>query len=248
MIPVQRSKTDKIDAAVLCDYARRMPFTPWQPPENDLRELRQVARRIQALTTTDCTRERERLHAAKATQTSSAVVVNDLEVNTRHLKRRIDEMTRQAMKIVRRSSVLSRAYEHVTSVGGIAEKSAVQLLGELMVLPDDMSVREWVAHAGLDVKHYRSGRSVERRSSISKEGNMRIRRALFMPAQVAIRCEPNVRAFYKKLVEGRGKAKMVAIVAVMRKLLHSIYAMLKHGQDFEGEKFYQIPKKAAATA
>ena len=117
-----------------------------------------------------------------------------------------------------------------------------------MVLPEDMSVREWVAYAGLDVKRYRSGRSVERRSRISKEGNMRIRRALFMPAQVAIRCEPNVRAFYKKLVEGRGKAKMVAIVAVMRKLLHAIYGMLKHDQDFQGEKFYQIPEKVVATA
>ena len=114
---MQRTKTDRIDAAVLCDYTRRMPFTPWEPPEGDLRELRQVTRRIQALTT-DCTRERERLHAAKVTQTTSSVVVNDLEVNIRHLKRRIDEMTRQAMKIVRRSSLLNRAYEHVTSVGG----------------------------------------------------------------------------------------------------------------------------------
>lgn len=244
---MQRSKTDKIDAAVLCDYARRMPFTPWEPPEGVLRELRQVARRIQALTV-ERTREKERLHAARSTLAMSAVVTNDIEVNIRHLTRRIEELTRQAMKIVGRSAVLERAFDHVTSVRGIAEASAVQLLGELMVLPDDMSVREWVAHAGLDVKHHRSGRSVERRARISKEGNMRIRRALFMPAQVAIQWEPNVGAFYEKLVEKRGKPKMVAVVAVMRKLLHAIYGMLKHDQDFDGEKFYRIPKKVPATA
>jgi hypothetical protein len=49
-----------------------------------------------------------------------------------------------------------------------------------------------------------------------------------MPAHVAVRHEPNVGAFYQKLLD-RGKPKMVAIVAVMRKLLHAIYGMLKHG-------------------
>jgi hypothetical protein len=53
-----------------------------------------------------------------------------------------------------------------------------------------------------------------------------------------------VRAFYDKLLR-RGKKPMVAIVAVMRKLLHSIYGMLKHKQDFDGQKFYRIPVSAA---
>ena len=53
-----------------------------------------------------------------------------------------------------------------------------------------------------------------------------------------------MRAFYDHLTE-QGKPKMVAVVAVMRKLLHSLYGMLKHGADFEGAKFYQIaPEKA----
>ena len=46
-------------------------------------------------------------------------------------------------------------------------------------------------------------------------------------------------AFYEKLL-GRGKTKMQANVAVMRKLLHAIYGMLKHDRDFEGEKFYAL--------
>jgi hypothetical protein len=60
-----------------------------------------------------------------------------------------------------------------------------------------------------------------------------------MPALVAIRWEENIRAFYEQLIE-RGKKPLVAIVAVMRKLLHAIYGMLKHDSDFDGEKFYQI--------
>lgn len=68
-----------------------------------------------------------------------------------------------------------------------------------------------------------------------------------MPALVAIQHEPNVGAFYDKLV-GRGKKPIVATVAVMRKLLHATYGMLKHNQDFRGEKFYRISEKTPATA
>lgn len=235
---MERSKTDKVDAAVLCDYASRMPFVAWHPPEESVLELRQIARRIQALTV-ERTRERGRLHAAQASRTTSPIVVNDIEVNLRHLERRIDELVRQALKVVRRSGPLEAAYGHLTSVGGIAAKSAIALMGELMALPEGMSVREWVAHAGLDVRQHRSGDSVQARPRISKVGNRNVRRALYMPAQVAIQREPHVRAFYEGLLE-RGKPKMVAVVAVMRKLLHAIYGMLKHDADFDGEKFYRL--------
>ena len=61
-----------------------------------------------------------------------------------------------------------------------------------------------------------------------------------MPALVATQHDPNIRAFYQKLVD-RGKTKMQAIVAVMRKLLHALHGMLRTGSDFVGEKFYVIP-------
>ena len=49
-----------------------------------------------------------------------------------------------------------------------------------------------------------------------------------------------MQAFYQKLID-RGKKPMVAIVAVMGKLLHAIYGMLKHDQDLDGQKFYRLP-------
>lgn len=240
---MQRSKTDEVDAAVLCDFARRMPFQAWKPPGPEQRELREIARRIQALTVAH-TREQGRRHAATSSASSSAVVVNDIEVHLRHLTRRIDELLRQARKVVRQQEALQRAFDHLTSVRGIATKSAVLLLGELAVLPEDMTVRQWVAYAGLDVRHRRSGTSLHRKPCISKIGNKHIRRALYMPALVAIRSEPAVGAFYQKLRD-RGKPALVAIVAVMRKLLHSIYGMLKYDADFDGTKFYQPAPETA---
>ncbi len=112
-------------------------------------------------------------------------------------------------------------------------------MAELSTLPGDMDVRQWVAHAGIDPMQFQSGTSVDKPSRISRRGNAHLRRALFLPALVAVQHEPNVNAFYEKLL-GRGKSKMQANVAVMRKLLHAIYGMLKHDRDFDGEKFYVL--------
>ena len=116
-----------------------------------------------------------------------------------------------------------------------------------MVLPADMTVRQWVAHSGLDVRHVTSGTSAHKPPRISKRGNAHLRRTLYMPALVAARHEPHIRPFYEQLVAA-GKKPLQALVAMMRKLLHAIYGMLRTNTDFDGSKFRRLPHTAAAPA
>jgi transposase len=240
----QRSKTDRADARTILAFAQRMPFEPWAPPSAPLVELRAIARRIADLTV-QRTAERNRLAALRTSGAHSRLVANDLAVNIRHLERRIDRLVAEGLAVVEHDTPLSAAYGHLTSVRGIAAKSAIQLLPELLVLPVDMTAKQWVAHAGLDPREYESGSSVRGRVRISKVGNVHIRRALYMPALVAARSEPNVRAFYHELL-ARGKRPMVALVAVMRKLLHALHGMLRHDADFEGHRFRAAPVTVTA--
>ncbi len=233
-----RSKNDPMDAGSTLEYAKRMPFVPWEPPSLEILELRAISRRISALTV-ERTREKNRLHALQASKESSQFVVNDIEVNIRHLDRRIDGLTSEAEKVIPRSPTAAKLFPLLVSVKGIATASAVQILPELLVLPAGLSPRQWVAHAGLDPSEHKSGTSVDRPTRISKVGNKNLRRALYMPALVASQHEPNVRAFYEHLLE-KGKKPLQAIVAVMRKLLHAIFGMLKSGKAFDGEKFYKM--------
>ena len=172
-------------------------------------------------------------------QRGHPLVRRDIEVNIRHIERRIEHLRDQALTLIGQHGALLQAFELLVSIKGIAEASAISILGELVVLPTDMTVRQWVAHTGLDPRHVQSGSSIHKPARISKAGNKYLRAALYMPALVAIQHEPNVAAFYDKLV-ARGKTKMQAIIAVMRKLLHAIFGMLKHGADFDGKKFYAI--------
>ena len=140
---------------------------------------------------------------------------------------------------------LARRLESLTEMHA-AEKNrlhAAQLspaLPAIAVLSPDLDVRQWVAQAGLDPRQHSSGSSVHKKPRISKNGNRHLRRALYMPALVAIRHEPHLRAFYSHLL-ARGKAKMQALVAVMRKLLHAIFGMFKHQQPFQGARLFALP-------
>lgn len=109
--------------------------------------------------------------------------------------------------------------------------------GSWVLIPGNCDVRQWVAYAGLDPRQYKSGESVERRVRISKAGSRHLRRALFMPALVAVRHDPHFRAFYRQLL-AKGKQKMVALVAIMRKLLHGIYGIFKSQQPFDAVKLF----------
>ena len=239
---LQRSSTDTTMAVALREYAARMEFVAWTPPAAAVREVRAIARRLAALTL-EKARELNRHHAASATADTPAVVLNDVAVNVRHLERRIADLERHAVALITAAPELQPAYRHLLSVCGIAATTAIQLLGELLVLPADMTARQWVAHSGLDVRHVVSGSSVHKAPRISKQGNANVRRILYMPALVASQRDPHVRAFYAQLLAA-GKKPMQALVAVMRKLLHAIWGMLKTDTDFDGSKFRKLPETA----
>ncbi len=235
---MRRAKTDRVDPQVILDYLERMPFRVWEPPRRQLFELRALARRMYQLTR-DADREKNRRHASVRVRSHDAVIGNDIDVNVRHLKRRIQRLQVRAEEVVQSDVELTERFDRLMSVKGIAEVSAIRILAELMFLPEDMRSNQWVAYVGLDPVPNESGKMIRTRR-ISKKGNKYLRAVLYMPALVAIKYSANVKAFYEKLLL-RGKAKLQGIVAVMRKLLVAIWGMFKNRQNFDEEKFYKIP-------
>ena len=155
-----------------------------------------------------------------------------------YLEAQIEPLRRQVRDIIAVDEQLQHIFDLLINVTGIAAASAIQLLGEPLVLPDDMSAKRWVAMAGLDPRTHQSGSSVNKKPRRSKAGNRYLRIALFMPALSAARHDPNVRAYCQHLIENRGLKKLQARWAVMRKLLHAIHAMLKNRASFDSRRFY----------
>lgn len=235
---LQRGKTDSLDAAVILEFLERMPFKPWQPPSDEVLEIQHISRRIVQLTA-DLSRERNRRHAALRLGNIGRVVANDTAVTMRHLQRRIDALEQTGLDLIESIPELKQKLDIITSTTGIAKKTGPRILIELVGLPQEMTGPQWVAYAGLDPRPHESGTSTSKPRRISKAGNRYLRNALYFPALVASRHDPNVKAFYQQLVN-RGKKPIQAIVAVMRKLLLAIWGMFKNNTPWDGNKFYKI--------
>ena len=236
---MKNSKTDAVDAETLAQYAERMDFVAWTRPSDDKIAVRGFARRIDALTRQKAA-AKNHLHALSASQETPKAVLRDVNLSISQLEKRISRLGREARVLVREHPELERVFLLLVSVKGIAETSAIALMGELLLLPPGLSHREWVKFAGLDPRAFDSGKSVHKPARLAKAGNRHIRSALYMPALSAKQHDPHVKAYFQHLVDN-GKKPLQAVCAVMRKLLHAIHGMLKYNKPFDNARFYAIP-------
>ena len=236
---MKNSKTDVVDANTLAEYAARMDFVAWTRPSDESIALRSFARRINALTGQKAA-AKNHLHALTATSETPKAVIKDAKLAITQLEKRIDRLTAEALIMIGKHPELTRILQLLVGIKGIGNTSAIALMGELLLLPPELSHREWVKFAGLDPRAFDSGKSVHKKTRISKAGNRHIRSALYMPALSAKQHDPHVKAYFQHLV-ANGKKPLQAVCAVMRKLLHAIHGMLKNNEPFDNTRFYAIP-------
>jgi len=232
----RRSKTDRVDARLIALYAQKADFVRWEPAGETSTHLRLISRRIDERTRQKAA-DKCRLHALRAGGTCPRCVEKDVRGSIRNHEKSIERMRKQAREIIKAEDALCQRYKLLLSIPGVGEVSAVRLLAELCVMPDCLSARQWTAYAGLDPVHRESGTSVRTPSRISRAGNARLRNALFFAAMVAMRTDSHARAFTEKLTR-KGKKKIQALVALMRKLLHAIWGMFKTKTTFNGSLLF----------
>lgn len=232
---MRRAKTDRVDARMLLEFALRMDFVRWQRPDASRLMLRTFARRLGDLNKMR-TAELNRLHAYTATGTTPAAILDDIREGIVALEERIEALTEAAVKFILADTELAVVYRAFDAVKGVGPATAISVMGELLLLPADMTCRQVVAHAGLDPRPKETGGPEMGHRKISKVGNSHLRGALWMPALTAVVHNPAARAHYQHLI-ARGKGKMVALVAICRKLLQALWRMLQTGEAFDPHRF-----------
>jgi len=236
---MQRNKTDASDANILAQFTERMDFVKWTSPVGEVLDIRACGRRLISLSK-EKTKAKNQLHAYGRTKRTPGFVIEDIQLSIRQIEDQTDRLISHALRLIKQCEFLKERYRRLTSMKGIADKTAIKLLGELGVLAMDMSAKQWVAHAGLYPRSFESGTSVKKRTYIGKVGNRYIREALYMAALSASSHDPHVRGFYLHMVEDNGLTKLQAICAVMRKMLLAMHGMLKENKPFEGARFYNL--------
>jgi transposase len=223
---LSRTKTDKADAALIARFAAAAKPRVWVPLQPEQRQLQALVRRLQAIQRMR-QQERNRLEL----EATDSAVAESLREHLAHLDQQIRHLQQRLRIHVRSHSNLQQQTDLLQSIPGIGATTAFAVLAEIPDLAQWPSARQAAAYAGLTPRHRQSGSSVRGRPRLSKIGNPRLRRALYLPAVVAMRANPILRAFAARLL-ATGKPKMAVVGAVMRKLLHQAYGVLKHSSPF----------------
>jgi transposase len=223
-----RNKTDKIDAALIREYAALFNPQPWKPPSPAMRRLCEL-QTVRAGILKNRAEWQNRIASGLGDSTATrlaAMTIDHFTTQLEAIDHAIDETIDQDTELRSRRDLL-------LSITGVGETLAGLLLAEM---PEPGSLRhsgQIVAYAGLNPSHYQSGSSINHPTRISKIGNATLRSALYMPALSAMRFNPAIAALVARLKSaGRLKPKQI-VVAAMRKLLVLCFGVLKTGKRFD---------------
>jgi len=226
---MQRNKTDKQDSATIATFCAQTTPAPWTPPTDAQRKLRALVRHREALIKTRIQQQNRRSDATDADVCASLQLLLDT------LTAEITKVEQQIKAHLAQHPALRANAQLLQTIVGFGLVTVQKLLAEFPDLEHYESANAAAADAGLTPAHYESGTSVRRRPRLSKVGKAAVRAALYWPAITAMTHCPVMKQFAARLA-GRGKAKGVIIGAVMRKLLHIAYGVLKHKTPYDPTK------------
>jgi len=224
---LHRHKTDRADAWLIAQYCQLHRPDLWLPQDEAQSRLQQLSRRLQSL---EKMRQQER-NRYQSGLTDPAVLAS-LQRIIEQLDQEIQQINRDMDQLIRQQQHLKHDLRLLVSIKGIGKKTARLLLAELGDIRRFDSPKQLVAFVGIAPQHFQSGSSVRKRSSISKQGNVRVRTGMYMPAVVSIRWNPACHALAQRLKTKRKPGKVI-VIALMRKLLHQIFGVLKSGKLFD---------------
>ncbi len=215
------AKTDRVDARVLAHFAAVAPADPTPLPEPALQALRELVDRRRELLALR-TAERNRL------ATADAAVQPFLQAHLDWLAEQVPPLWQAIQDALAALPRWRQTAARLDTAPGVGELTAVTLVVELPEL-GTLSRQEIAALAGVAPFHRDSGQQRGQRRCWG--GRPAARTALYFAALAAVRGEPTLRAVYQRL-RAKGKPAKVALVAVMRKLLVALNAMVRDGKDW----------------
>ena len=220
-----RTKTDKVDAQLIAEFCFERNPTTWQAPSPAEQALRAMVLRLDALQIMR-TQEGNRLEVARE------AIRAGIENHIAWLDQEIKALAKAIRDHINDDPDMKRKQDLLDSIPGIGERTIAVFLSYYADTERFENARKAVAFAGLDPHHHESGTSVKIKPRMSKVGHTFIRKALYMPAMVTLYKTAWGKTFRDRLAAS-GKPPMLIIGAMMRKLIHVAFGVLKSGKSFD---------------
>jgi len=224
-----RNKNDQIDAGLIARYCAAMAPAPWDAPSREQRQLRAWSNRLIALQDMR-QQEANRLEAHEVAKQHE--LIDHVQAHIVWLNQQIAQIEKDIDDHIDRHPDLKHDAELIETIPGLGRTTAAKILGHVGNVRRFESAKALAAFIGVTPRQRQSGSSVRGRTMMCRMGNPRLRAALFLPSLVAKRHNPLLRQFAARL-EASGLSKMAVAGAVMRKLVHLVYGVVKSGKPFD---------------
>jgi len=222
-----RTKTDQVDARLIANFCAERNPAPWQAPSANEQALRAMVLRLESLQSMR-TQESNRL------EVSRDVVKPSIAAHIDWLDEQIKELAKDIREHMDDDDSLNGKRALLDSIPGLGERTIAILLAYYADLGRFDNARQAAAFAGVDPRQYESGTSVKMKPRMSKIGHAFLRKSLYMPALVALYKTAWGKHFRERLAAA-GKPPKLIIGAMMRKLIHVAFGVLKSEKLFDPE-------------
>lgn len=241
MQKLRRNKSDTADAKLIARFIKseHLELRPWQPKSITQKRITALSRFADSLT-----QDAARLKTMLESQTEKTIIAS-LKRQIKGAQKEIKALREEIAKLVKEDPQLLTKNKLIQSIPGLGVIASQIVIAELPNLEQFDDARQLAAWAGLTPRHHSSGTSGKTQTPITKIGSVHLRRGLFMPAMTARVYNPLLKEFGDRL-QANGKTPKQVIIAIMRKLLHQIYGILKSGMPYNPNK--RGFKNALATA
>ncbi len=225
-----KSKTDPLDAAAITRFGLERQLVLWTPPTETLKALHSLTREYHALKAT-ITEIKNQSHALRSSFQPLKSTLKRKKHLIATLEKQAHQIELELHQVVDADALLCERVPKICTAKGIGFITVVSVLAETQCFKLVTQQKQLASYAGYDIVFNDSGLK-KGKTSISKRGNKFLRNAVFMPALAACRYNPQLKAFYQRLV-AKGKNKMLALIAVARKLLLLIYTLWKNNSVYD---------------
>lgn len=223
--------TDKTASEAICKFGLKHNLDSWKPSDPILKKVQQLTRERSQIIA-ERTIISNQIHSEKIEAFPNKRSLKRMETRKNILEKQEAEVDKELKDLVASEETLKSRVKRMLTIPGVGLLTAATILGETNGFEHIRNKRQLVSYAGLDVVQKQSGTSINRKTKISKKGNVYLRKALFFPAFSAV----NSKGFCKNLqqrISNDSGSKMKGYVAVQRKILELCYILDKSGQDYQ---------------
>jgi transposase len=232
---MQRGKNDRIDAQRIAQYAykNRDSVRLWKPTRKLITQLQHLSRlRDRLLSANNSLKVALAEGKPFSEKDTHQLLTKHCRLSLQALQKDLQAVEKQIQHLIDSHEHLSQLFSQLTSMPGMGRVTASELIISTNEFKDFDSAKKLACYAGVAPFEHSSGKSLRGRTRVNHQANKRLKTLLQLVAMRTVRLKNKFARYYQRKVE-EGKNKMLVLNAVRNKLLHTLFALVKHNQKYD---------------